>query len=68
MNCPLLQHVSCPVVDQPTQGSYPDSTNVSVLDHTLAGEQTISQEKGLFLKDNLEVASRNICVHFREFL
>ena len=39
-------------LDQPTQGSHPDGTNVSALDHILAGEQTISQEKGLFLKES----------------
>ena len=51
MNYPLLQHVNCPVVDQPTQGSYPNGTNVFTLDHIWAGVQTISQEKGLFLKE-----------------
>jgi uncharacterized protein len=38
-------------LDQPTQGSHPDGTGVSSLDHVLAGEQTISPEQGLFLKD-----------------
>jgi predicted RecB family nuclease len=38
-------------LDQPTQGSHPDDTKVSSLDHVLAGEQTISVEQGLFLKD-----------------
>ena len=38
-------------LDQPTQGSHPDGTDVSALDHILAGEQTISPNKGLFLKE-----------------
>ena len=38
-------------LDQPTQGSHPDGTGVSSLDHVLAGEQTISSDQGLFLKD-----------------
>ena len=38
-------------LDQPMQGSHPDGTDVSALDHILAGEQTISPDKGLFLKE-----------------
>ncbi len=38
-------------LDQPMQGSHPDCTDVSALDHILAGEQTISPNKGLFLKE-----------------
>ncbi len=38
-------------LDQPTQGSHPDGTDVSALDHILAGEQTISSDKGLFLEE-----------------
>ncbi len=38
-------------LDQPIQGSHPDGTDVSALDHILAGEQTISPDKGLFLKE-----------------
>ena len=37
-------------LDQPTQGSHPDGTGVSALDHILAGEQTIPLDKGLFLE------------------
>ena len=37
-------------LDQPTQGSHPDGTNGSALDHILAGKQTIRPEQGLFLE------------------
>lgn len=36
-------------LDQPMQGCHPDGTDVSALDHILAGEQTIPPDKGLFL-------------------
>lgn len=36
-------------LDQPTQGTHPDGTGVSVLDHLLGGQQTITPEQGLFL-------------------
>ena len=38
-------------LDQPTQGSHPDGTDVSALDHILGGEQTIPAERGLFLDE-----------------
>ena len=38
-------------LDQPMQGSHPEGTDVSALDHILAGEQTISLDKGLFLEE-----------------
>jgi uncharacterized protein len=37
-------------LEQPTQGSHPDGTDVSALDHILAGQQTITNEQGLFLE------------------
>jgi uncharacterized protein len=37
-------------LDQPIQGSHPEGTDVSALDHILSGEQTISPNKGLFLE------------------
>src|SRR4051812_23122634 len=37
-------------LDQPMQGSHPEGTDVSALDHILSGEQTISPDKGLFLE------------------
>jgi len=38
-------------LDQPMQGSHPDGTNVSALDHILGGERTIPVDKGLFLEE-----------------
>ena len=37
-------------LDQPMQGSHPDGTGCSALHHLLNGEQTISEEQGLFLE------------------
>jgi uncharacterized protein len=36
-------------LEQPMQGSHPEHTDVSALDHLLAGRQTISSAEGLFL-------------------
>ena len=36
-------------LDQPMQGSHPEGTDVSALDHILGGLKTISPDKGLFL-------------------
>ena len=37
-------------LDQPTQGTHPDGTGISALDHILDGAQTISPHQGLFLE------------------
>lgn len=37
-------------LDQPMQGSHPEGTDVSALDHILGGQQTIPPDKGLFLE------------------
>jgi uncharacterized protein len=37
-------------LDQPMQGSHPNGTGCSALHHVLNGEQTISDEQGLFLE------------------
>ena len=37
-------------LEQPIQGSHPDGTAVSALDHILAGHQTIPHDRGLFLE------------------
>ena len=37
-------------LDQPMQGSHPDGTAVSALDHLLEGQQTIGTDRGLFLE------------------
>lgn len=36
-------------LDQPMQGSHPDGTGCSALDHLLSGKQTIAADEGLFL-------------------
>jgi len=36
-------------LEQPTQGTHPDGTGVSALDHLLGGRQTIEPSQGLFL-------------------
>ena len=38
-------------LEQPTQGSHPDGTGVSALEHLLAGHATIAPDKGLFLEE-----------------
>jgi uncharacterized protein len=38
-------------LEQPTQGSHPDGTGVSALEHLLAGHVTIAPDKGLFLEE-----------------
>ncbi len=45
-------------LDQPMQGSHPDGTDVSALDHILNGEQTISSEQGLFLEETWRLHPR----------
>lgn len=38
-------------LDQPMQGSHPEGTDVSALDHILGGEHTMPTDKGLFLEE-----------------
>jgi uncharacterized protein len=38
-------------LDQPMQGSHPEGTDTSALDHILAGAQTIASDQGLFLEE-----------------
>ncbi|MGZ2439382.1 TM0106 family RecB-like putative nuclease [Sinorhizobium medicae] len=38
-------------LDQPTQGTHPDGTSVSSLEHILEGRQTIGADMGLFLSE-----------------
>ncbi len=48
---PLLVLLGDPQqLEQPSQGSHPDGTGVSSLDHILGGDQTISGDKGLFIE------------------
>ena len=52
-------------LDQPMQGSHPDGTDVSALDYILAGEQTISPERGLFLGETWRLHP-DICAYTSE--
>ncbi|GJL56578.1 MAG: nuclease [Nitrospirales bacterium] len=48
-------------LEQPMQGSHPDGTGVSALDHILDGRQTISEEQGLFLESTWRLHP-DICI------
>lgn len=52
-------------LDQPTQGSHPDGTETSALDHILAGKQTIGPEQGLFLEETWRLHP-HICAYTSE--
>jgi uncharacterized protein len=43
-------------LEQPQQGSHPDGAHVSALEHLLAGEQTIPEGRGLFIKTTRRLA------------
>ena len=47
-------------LDQPTQGTHPDGTGVSALEHILGGAHTISEDQGLFLEETWRLHP-NIC-------
>lgn len=47
-------------LEQPQQGSHPEGTGVSALDHILEGHQTIPKEHGIFLPETWRLAP-NIC-------
>ncbi|HLP66662.1 MAG TPA: TM0106 family RecB-like putative nuclease [Rhizobium sp.] len=38
-------------LDQPTQGTHPDGTGASALEHVLGGAHTIAEDQGLFLEE-----------------
>lgn len=38
-------------LDQPTQGTHPDGTNVSALNHIIGNEQALAPDQGLFLDE-----------------
>lgn len=52
-------------LDQPRQGSHPDGTDVSALDHILAGQQTVPPDKGLFLEETWRLHP-DICTYTSE--
>ena len=55
-------------LEQPIQGSHPDGTAVSALDHLLSGRQTIAADRGLFSGTDMETASGHMCIHQRDVL
>ena len=52
-------------LDQPTQGSHPDGTDASALDHILNGKQTIEPVQGLFLGETWRLHP-DICTYTSE--
>ncbi|MBW7990800.1 MAG: TM0106 family RecB-like putative nuclease [Planctomycetes bacterium] len=52
-------------LEQPTQGSHPDGTDASALDHILGGQQTITKEQGLFLEKTFRLHP-SICIFTSE--
>jgi predicted RecB family nuclease len=52
-------------LDQPTQGTHPEGTGVSALDYILEGRQTISADRGLFLRETWRLHPR-ICAFTSE--
>jgi predicted RecB family nuclease len=52
-------------LDQPMQGSHPEGTDVSALDHILNGKHTIPPDKGLFLEETWRLHP-SICVYTSE--
>ena len=52
-------------LDQPTQGTHPDGTGVSSLEHVLGDEHTIAQDCGLFLEKTWRLHPR-ICTFTSE--
>lgn len=52
-------------LDQPMQGSHPDGTAVSALDHILGGEHTVPADKGLFLEETWRLHP-DICAYTSE--
>src|SRR2546428_1648309 len=38
-------------LDQPLQGTHPEGTEVSALEHLLRGDKTIAEDRGLFLEE-----------------
>lgn len=52
-------------LDQPTQGSHPEGTEVSAFDHILGGERTVPAAKGLFLEETWRLHP-DICAYTSE--
>ena len=45
-------------LDQPMQGSHPEGTAVSAMDYLLAGQQTVSDERGIFVEETWRLHPR----------
>ncbi len=52
-------------LDQPMQGSHPDGVDVSALDYLLAGERTVTSDRGLFLDETWRLHP-DICAYTSE--
>jgi uncharacterized protein len=52
-------------LEQPMQGSHPEGTDVSALHHLFQGEQTIAQDRGLFLAETWRLHP-DICAYTSE--
>jgi superfamily I DNA and/or RNA helicase len=52
-------------LDQPMQGSHPEGTDGSALDHILGGERTLPADKGLFLEETWRLHP-SICAYTSE--
>ena len=52
-------------LDQPMQGSHPEGTDVSSLHHILGGDQTIADDRGLFLAETWRLHP-DICAYTSE--
>ena len=55
-------------LDQPTQGSHPEGTDASALDHILGGEQTIGRGQRTVLGRDLAAASCDLRLYVRTLL
>ena len=53
---------------QPLQGSHPEGTDVSALEHLLGGHKTILPEQGLFLDHTWRLHPDDLRLHVRAFL
>ena len=54
-------------LDQPTQGTHPDGTGVSSLEHLLAGAHTIPADRGLFLERTFRLHPEICAFHSEMF-
>ena len=55
-------------LEQPIQGTHPEGSDVSALEHMLAGEETMPDDRGLFLAETWRLASDDLRVHVASVL